>query len=108
MSPREADALNRRLGRALAAAALAMTMTPAAAMAAPADLDTTFDGDGYALAASGRSTAQSDPVVQPDGKILVAGVNAANKAVVERFKPDGTLDTTFGTNGEVVTSQTIT
>lgn len=41
--------------------------------------------------------------VQPDGKILAAG-EVANKPALARYHPGGTLDTTFGTDGKVVTN----
>jgi uncharacterized delta-60 repeat protein len=85
---------------------MAAALLPVAAQAAPSDLDSTFGSGGFALAASGRTTVQSDPIVQPSGKVVVVGVNAANKAVIERFNTNGTLDTSFGTGGEVVTDLT--
>lgn len=73
-------------------------------------LDTSFDGDGIAttLVENGRTVI--DPVgvvIQPsDNKIVVAGTSVnstkTNYAVV-RFNTDGSLDTTFGTGGVVVT-----
>src|SRR4051794_9676359 len=46
--------------------------------------------------------------VQPDGKIVVVGSNtrsfcpiASTLLAVTRLNPDGTLDTTFGTDGRV-------
>ena len=48
-------------------------------------------------------------VAQPDGKILVAGrqgnlADGTSQGVIQRFNADGTLDTTFGTRGKVVTA----
>ena len=43
-------------------------------------------------------------IVQPDGKIIVVGDSgepATYKTTVVRFNPDGTLDTSFGTGGNV-------
>src|SRR5439155_13188760 len=45
-------------------------------------------------------------VLQPDGKVVVAGSTspASTKAIaLARFLPDGTLDTGFGTGGRVTT-----
>jgi uncharacterized delta-60 repeat protein len=45
-------------------------------------------------------------VVQGDGKILVAGtsdVNFTQDFALARYNPDGSLDTTFGTGGKVLT-----
>jgi uncharacterized delta-60 repeat protein len=41
--------------------------------------------------------------VQPDGKIVAAGMTAQNLALV-RYNPDGSLDDSFGNNGVVATS----
>jgi uncharacterized delta-60 repeat protein len=43
-------------------------------------------------------------VVQPDGKIVVAGQNDANFAVV-RYNADGSLDTSFGDGGSPPSGQ---
>ncbi len=74
-------------------------------------LDATFDGDGIVTTAVsgtaiGNSSSFFDVVIQPDGKILAAGsastgVNA-DFAVV-RYNANGSLDTTFGTGGIVIT-----
>ncbi|HWE97712.1 MAG TPA: DNRLRE domain-containing protein [Tepidisphaeraceae bacterium] len=49
-------------------------------------------------------------VTEQDGKILVAGHQAASngqtQAVIERLNADGSLDTTFGAGGQVVTPAT--
>ena len=60
-------------------------------------LDTSFNSDGIVTTAGGiaRSVA-----IRPDGTILVAGetLNGANGSdfALLRYKPDGSLDTTFG------------
>jgi uncharacterized delta-60 repeat protein len=62
-------------------------------------LDTTFNSVGY------TSPISLDPhamVIQPDAKILIAGLAYGRKTVtteVIRLNSDGSLDTTFGTNG---------
>jgi uncharacterized delta-60 repeat protein len=64
-------------------------------------LDTTFGGDGKV---STNWTTGNDPVsslvLQPDGKIVVAGGVAHNyrnpKLAIARYDDDGTLDPTFG------------
>jgi uncharacterized delta-60 repeat protein len=64
--------------------------------------DTTFDGGGAKrLLFSGESVA-----VQSDGKLLVAGQevgvsSGSSEAVLERVNVNGSLDTTFGTDGAV-------
>ncbi len=41
--------------------------------------------------------------LQPDGKIVVAGFSSFNGFGIARYNPNGTLDTSFGTGGRVVT-----
>lgn len=66
-------------------------------------LDTSFDGDGKVITDfgggfdSGRSI-----IVQPDGKILVAG-NSTNSFAMARYNSDGSLDTSFDGDGMVAT-----
>ena len=78
-------------------------------------LDTTFDGDGKIVTGfADPDTIASSVVVQPDGKILVAGLigsitldgktPGSSDFLVLRFNPDGTPDTTFDGDGRVVTS----
>jgi uncharacterized delta-60 repeat protein len=65
-------------------------------------LDTTFDGDGTATIDFGSmADLANDAVLQPDGKIVVAGYTQADEDVaVVRLDPDGSLDATFGTDGK--------
>jgi uncharacterized delta-60 repeat protein len=73
-------------------------------------LDTSF-GSGGTLAATINAQSEGDAVaVQPDGKLVVAGSSSASTGAsyspyyltVARYTPTGTLDTTFGSNGRVV------
>ncbi len=65
-------------------------------------LDTSFSDDGK-VTTDILSTSNADTsVVQVDGKILLAGGNNADFALV-RFNMDGTLDTTFSDDGKVTT-----
>ena len=70
------------------------------------ELDTHFaSGNGYVLenfSSLGNSSDAhaTDMVVQPDGKIIVAG-HADGDILLVRYNADGTLDTNFGTNGLV-------
>ena len=63
-------------------------------------------GDGGRIALPGQVVANTNPVQQPDGKILVALATAgANFDVrVLRLNQDGSLDTGFGDDGSVVVS----
>lgn len=85
---------------------LAVTMPEASEMPeTPGFIDNTFRPTLAGVAATISRT-----LVQPDGKILVAGlihvVNGASKNGIARFNPDGTLDTTFntksGANGSIL------
>jgi uncharacterized delta-60 repeat protein len=70
-------------------------------------LDTSFGSGGQVVTdlGSGDDYAQG-VVIQPDGKIVVAGYTGTGLAhdfAVVRYNSDGTLDTSFGTGGQVVT-----
>ena len=74
------------------------------------ELDITFNGTGMASAnfLGGVDTGYG-AVVQPDNKIVVAGIYADNGSIFHthfglvRFNADGTLDTTYGVGGKVMT-----
>lgn len=64
--------------------------------------DVTFDGDGFFTFDSGGQLDFGNAVaIQSDGKIVVAGGlgDTVNTAYVIRLNMDGTLDTTFDTDG---------
>lgn len=75
--------------------------------------DATFGNNGLILVnivTNSKDNANSLHI-QPDGKILIAGTTDSNPSLfgvywdtfVSRLMPDGTVDTTFGTNGHVKT-----
>jgi uncharacterized delta-60 repeat protein len=72
-------------------------------------LDTGFGTGGLVTNAFGLLSAQARAVVvQPDGKIVVAGAgqvdgNTPPEVVIARFAPDGSLDPSFGSNGIAAT-----
>ena len=74
-----------------------------AAFAADGDLDTTYNTPtGFRAVSFGASDNVYGGIMQPDGKFLVIGGArpVTNQEMsVARFNADGTLDTTFGTNG---------
>ncbi len=76
--------------------------------AADGDLDTTFDTDGIVTTAIGSGTEMiRSVVIQSDGKIVAAGYSnngTNNDFAVLRYNTDGSLDTTFDTDGKVITS----
>ncbi len=64
-------------------------------------LDTTFGDNGRILNDYTTGGDQYRAVaIQPDGKILAAGyVDGTRTRIVVRYNPDGTLDSSFGTDG---------
>ena len=67
-------------------------------------LDTTFGANGIILTKVGDYDYGYSVVIQPDGKIVVAGSTLKGSdtyALVLRYNSDGSLDDTFGTNGVV-------
>lgn len=74
-------------------------------------LDTSFNGTGYNIqspvSAPDYGVANS-MVVQPDGKIIIGGNTVSDqspwKFALMRFNTNGTLDTTFGSGGTVLTT----
>ncbi len=79
---------------------------------ADGSLDPSFDGNGI-LVSSSTETLQfvAGMAIQPDGQIVIAGSRGVASTsgppsqdwVVVRYDPTGTLDTTFGVGGIVVT-----
>ncbi len=71
-------------------------------------LDSTFGGSGEVLTDIGGDTDLANGVVlQADNKIVVAGAKSSSgyggDFAVVRYNPDGSLDSSFGTGGKVVT-----
>ncbi|MEZ5729489.1 MAG: hypothetical protein R3E48_16755 [Burkholderiaceae bacterium] len=57
------------------------------------------------LADGGQSSVANDVVVLADGSSITAGYgryNGADAWVIAKFRPDGGLDSSFGTNGSVI------
>jgi uncharacterized delta-60 repeat protein len=73
-------------------------------------LDSTFSGDGKVTTAIGAGTnyeAVRAVAIGADGKIVVVGVaynGTNNDFAVARYNPSGSLDTSFGGDGIVLTS----
>ncbi len=76
-------------------------------------LDTTFGTNGLSITNLSNMSdvdysdaSQSDKllVIQPDGKLVVAGDTSDGHFFVARFNSNGSLDTTFGTAGEITTA----
>ncbi|MET0644995.1 MAG: Calx-beta domain-containing protein [Pyrinomonadaceae bacterium] len=85
-----------------------ITMTPASAAAG--DLDPTFGEGGRVMTDFGGPESANAVAVQPDGRVIVVGVAGQDgdpaagfgDICVVRYKPDGSLDTSFGSGGKVL------
>jgi uncharacterized delta-60 repeat protein len=67
-----------------------------------ASLDTTFGADGTAVSSLDWG---ADGAIEPNGQIVVAGAASVGEnegVAVARYNPDGSIDSTFGTDGIVV------
>jgi uncharacterized delta-60 repeat protein len=69
--------------------------------AAPGDLDLSFGSGGKVITGGSLNIARA-MAIQSDGKIVVVGEGATGIAVV-RYNTDGSLDTSFGGTGIVIT-----
>jgi uncharacterized delta-60 repeat protein len=76
---------------------------------APGSLDTAFDGDGRVTTSLGAHDEVRAVMIQPDGKIVAAGVGdglspslgGGHSIGLARYNADGSLDASFGTGGVV-------
>ncbi|MEP6601811.1 MAG: delta-60 repeat domain-containing protein [Nitrospirota bacterium] len=72
-------------------------------------LDTTFGNGGIVISHFSTTDSLDAVAIQSDGKIVVVGSaqatsgNNGTNVLVARYNSNGTLDTTFGTNGAVIT-----
>ncbi|MEO7539612.1 MAG: delta-60 repeat domain-containing protein, partial [Pyrinomonadaceae bacterium] len=77
----------------------------------PGDLDPTFGIGGKVTTQVGAPSSGYDVAIQPDGKIIVVGgydYNGDGDFDVARYNPDGSLDTTFDSDGKVTSVITVT
>jgi len=65
---------------------------------ADGSLDASFGGDGTLVSAPGSNNGAFAVVVQPDGRVVVAGFVGSDLALV-RYTVRGSLDSTFGIGG---------
>ena len=72
-------------------------------------LDTSFSGDGWLTTDFGGCDWPQDLVIQPDGKIVVVGVQEPScgddsnyRGLLARYTTNGILDGTFGSGGRYV------
>jgi uncharacterized delta-60 repeat protein len=99
-------------GRIVAAGTAGKVGGASAAVAryrADGTLDTTFGTGGKVTTAIGTSNEVNAMALQPDGKIIVAGIaylppTYAASFAVTRYLNDGTLDPSFGSGGTATTS----
>ena len=80
-----------RAGVAFGAAALAVVLVPCIALAGIGDLDPSFGSGGQTVTDLGGTETGTSAALQSDGKIIVAGYNAAG-VVVARYTANGALD----------------
>lgn len=64
-------------------------------------LDTSFDGDGAARTVMGPAALVNSIALQPDGKIVAAGL-ADEGFALARYLPNGSLDPSFDGDGRVI------
>jgi uncharacterized delta-60 repeat protein len=70
-------------------------------MASPGDLDTSFAGNGKKAINFGGTDEVQAVLVQPNGRIVLAGSGGASTVFcVARLRSNGLLDTTFGSGGK--------
>lgn len=71
------------------------------------NLDTTFGNHGLVITDFGLDFWVHAVTVQPGGEIIIAGASMVTEIckdfALERYKPDGSLDTSFGTDAKVTT-----
>ena len=88
--------------------ALATSLATASAFAWPGTLDLTFGNRGKVVTDLGAQEEARAAVLQPDGRIVVAGESRmsvpAGQFALARYNPDGALDPLFGTGGKVLTT----
>ncbi|BEL04418.1 hypothetical protein Q0Z83_026090 [Actinoplanes sichuanensis] len=84
------------------------TMFALARYRANGSLDTSFGTGGKIITDLGGDAAATAMVIQRDGKLVVGGIHypadsSTRGFELVRYLPDGTLDSSFGTGGRVVT-----
>ncbi len=79
---------------------IGMLLISTSALAEGGALDPAFGTNGVVVTdLGGSSDTGINVVLQPDGKIIMAGSGSA--PIIVRYNSDGTLDTSFGTNGKL-------
>lgn len=92
----------------LIAAAIVANVIPRAALSQTVELDTAFGENGIVIHAVGDNNDEIRAItLQPDGKIIAAGLSYADpvsRCALARYLPDGTLDATFFGDGMLTDS----
>ncbi len=88
--------------RILAAAVAALALVPAAAQARDGDPDSSFGRRGAVTLKATAADAVGGAVKVISGNRVLAGGSAAGQFVVVRLRKTGSLDSAFGTSGQVV------
>jgi uncharacterized delta-60 repeat protein len=81
---------------------LASLLASVAGAAGGGEFDPSFGSAGKKVVDLGRTEEAFDLVVQPDGKLVLAGSRDHAQALVIRLNPDGSPDSSFGNGGVVV------
>ena len=81
---------------------LAIMALPSAVGAAAGDLDPSFGSGGKVVTDVGFGSAQA-LLVQPNGKLVVAGYRSSGDFLLVRYLPNGSLDPIFAGDGVVTT-----
>lgn len=109
LSPKRSRLYSARAIISIAATLTLFSIPSGRAYASAGDLDPKFGNGGKVVTPLGAVAQIEALAIQPDGKIIAAGVsmtrgisNAEDFAVV-RYNTDGSLDPNFGHNGEVIT-----
>lgn len=71
----------------------------------PGDLDFSFNGTGYHVRTDSIDSRFEKVQLMPDGRIVAGGIledSTGDRLYLDRFLPDGELDTAFGVGGRYV------
>ncbi|HEU4387864.1 MAG TPA: delta-60 repeat domain-containing protein [Blastocatellia bacterium] len=91
----------------IALAVFSVALPSELVQASAGDRDLTFGHDGKVITDFSGNEAAADVKVQPDGKIVAAGITTIDTVnsdfALARYNPDGSLDSGFGAGGRVTT-----
>jgi uncharacterized delta-60 repeat protein len=108
LSSKEREVRTKKSTLLFATTALALMLASGTTLAAAGSLDPNFGDGGKVLTGFGPYSSEEahDVVVQPDGRILAAGIRQGARGydfALARYRRDGSLDKTFGSDGRVTT-----